>query len=127
MSGTDQKRIADGLYLLAAGANPETFMRVIRAYLLQHIETTEQMFELLCDLSSVNPHAFVAGVQALAGRPLPQAPKPREAMAMFERLHAEITANAAAITAKQSTTKRVVDTSPKPKAKKPAKRPRAHH
>src|SRR5262245_5861572 len=128
MSATDQKRIADGLYLLAAGANRDTFMRVLRAYLLQHIETTEQMAELLHDLSAVNPHGFYHAVQTFVGRPLPESAQ-QEAQAEMERLHAETAAHAASIAAKQSTRGDRVDTSaqPKPKAKKPAKRPRAHH
>jgi hypothetical protein len=57
MGATNQKRLADGLYLLGAGADPDVFPRTLRAYVLQHIETTEQMAELPRDLSSVNPPA----------------------------------------------------------------------
>lgn len=41
-------------------------MRVLRTYVLQHIETTEQATELLRDLAKVNPHAFTEALQAMA-------------------------------------------------------------
>jgi hypothetical protein len=68
---SDREELADALYLLRAGSNPDTFLRTLRTYVLQHIETTEQMAALLRDLSSVNPPAFVDALNTLEGAPLP--------------------------------------------------------
>ncbi len=70
----DQEEIGRALYLLRAGADPEVFLKTLRAYVLQHTETPERMAELLHDLSSVNPRGFVAALNTMAGRPLTKAP-----------------------------------------------------
>jgi hypothetical protein len=62
---TDRERIAQGLYLLAAGADPVTFLATVRAYVLQHITTAKQAAELLRDLAKVNPPAFTEAMKSM--------------------------------------------------------------
>jgi hypothetical protein len=61
-----RERIGHALYMLEAGSDPELFLEVLRAYVLQHIETTEQAVELLRNLAAVNPPAFAESLQVLA-------------------------------------------------------------
>jgi hypothetical protein len=69
---TTRERIGHALYMLAAGADQDVLMQTLRAYVLQHIATTEQAMELLRDLASVNPPAFAESLQMLAAeRQLP--------------------------------------------------------
>jgi DNA-binding protein H-NS len=63
---TARERIGHSLYMLAAGADESVLMPTLRAFLLQHIQTTEQALELLRELAAVNPPAFAESLQILA-------------------------------------------------------------
>ncbi len=63
---TARERIGHALFMLAAGADEAVLMQTLRAFLLQHIQTTEQATELLRELAAVNPSAFTESLQILA-------------------------------------------------------------
>lgn len=65
----DREEITDALYRIRAGSDPDTFLRTLRAYVLQHTETPEQVTELLCDMASVNSYAFATSLQYLTAKP----------------------------------------------------------
>jgi hypothetical protein len=67
----DREELADALYLLRAGADPDTFLRVLRTYVLQHTTTHEQAAELLQALMQANPVVVSDVLQSL--------PKPKKA------------------------------------------------
>ncbi|HZF30398.1 MAG TPA: hypothetical protein VE907_14875 [Gammaproteobacteria bacterium] len=98
-----REEIADALYLLQAGSDPDTFLRTLRTYVLQHIETTERALELLRGLASVNPPAFAEALKTLTATQ--EAPITAQRLADVRRVSAEMAAGAATIKRRLARTK----------------------
>jgi hypothetical protein len=67
---TQRERVNTALYMLAAGADQDVLLDVLRTYVFSHVETTEDALDLLRSLARINPSAFTEALQVLAGRPL---------------------------------------------------------
>jgi hypothetical protein len=71
----DQEEIGRALYLLRAGADPEVFLKTLRAYVIQNTATHEQADELLRALMEANPLVVTDVLQSL---PKPKRKKSRK-------------------------------------------------
>ena len=63
---TERDRIGDALYMLAAGANQTALMDTLRAFVVVHSKTPDDVSKLLRDLAKSSPSAFANAMQGLA-------------------------------------------------------------
>ncbi len=70
---TDRERIADALYMLAAGANQVVLMDTLRAYVVAHSKEQSDVLALLRELHEAQPTLTVTAIKRIKPTKKPNA------------------------------------------------------
>ena len=62
MGTPDRKRIADALYMLAAGADHDTLLSTMRRYVIVHSKSDDEVTDMLRELQEANPEGFATAL-----------------------------------------------------------------